>query len=270
MKVVPSHLPGEIIDNIVKYLLSDRRAAASCALICKAWVPWSRSYVFSDIQLTGFCQDSKDIRLLPLLQSPVCTFLPFVRRLVFYPLSHLFRRDHAIVMNALDSKRTRLGHKNSEKGSFFHKAKKSVAKAIGITEPPHHDLQSNVMNLVRLFPSVEHLQIDIQFFALKVAECTGLPPVPPTLQTLTVTSMRIGRQPFGSYSALPQEWTNLLDWVHRERVYNIRKLCIEELSAGSTKGVEALLEAQGNRIRCLEVRPWNSSGFYCCFISGKL
>jgi hypothetical protein len=241
MKVVPSpHLPGEVIDDIVKYLLPDRQTVASCALISKAWVPWSRSYIFSDIQLIGSRHQKANIHFLVLLTSPLCTFLPFVRRLSFDGRFLLIRGDHSLLMNALNSKRTRSDHKNGGIRSFFRKAKESMAKAISSRDDP----QSHVMNLVRLLPSVEHLQIDLQLYASKVAECTTLPLVSPTLHSLTVICRTLS-----SDSDQPREWTNFLHWVHRERVFNITTLRIWGFSACSARGVDALLGAQGNRTR---------------------
>jgi hypothetical protein len=65
-------LPPELIDIIVGLLRPDQRSIATCALVCRSWVPASRRHIFSEICVCWF----------DVLSSPLCTVDSAVQHLV--------------------------------------------------------------------------------------------------------------------------------------------------------------------------------------------
>lgn len=70
-------LPPELIDNIINLLCDDEETLATCALVCKSWVPASRyhlSSLFSEITLSPWSIAENSI-----LSSPACTIATAVQ-----------------------------------------------------------------------------------------------------------------------------------------------------------------------------------------------
>ncbi|KAJ7101481.1 hypothetical protein B0H15DRAFT_412768 [Mycena belliarum] len=75
-----AQLPRELCDLIVDYAHTERATLATCALVCRAWVPASRFHLFARISLSD-TDGYAAARLNDLLASPRTTIVPAVRRL---------------------------------------------------------------------------------------------------------------------------------------------------------------------------------------------
>jgi hypothetical protein len=255
MAVNGPQLPGELINIIINHLLPDRRAIKICSLVCRAWLPWTRVHLFSSVQLvvnirTVAGYKDQVIPFLSLLKSPYCTFPYYVRsihmdwRRAKFPVQH-----STSPLDVLHNRHPWLNHNNNrdKKDSFLRKVKTSLAKSVD------RDSSRYVMNVIRLFPAVEHLQISLWGLVPDIAECHELPPISPNLTSLALECLTFDHMSPG----LPQEWENLMGWVHRERIYNIRRLYIKGLSNRSMEGLQTLLKVQGNSLRHLSLRLSN-------------
>jgi hypothetical protein len=69
-------LPAEIIDVIIDHL-QDRAALCKCSLISRIWLPRCRYHIFGATTLRR-----SNIRVFLTLRTPLCTFAPYVQRLV--------------------------------------------------------------------------------------------------------------------------------------------------------------------------------------------
>jgi hypothetical protein len=79
MTVFPQRprLPPELVDIIIDLLHTDQKTLATCALVCKSWVPASRHHLFLEITLSPVY-----IEAYCILSSPVCTIAAAVQYLV--------------------------------------------------------------------------------------------------------------------------------------------------------------------------------------------
>ncbi|KZT07144.1 uncharacterized protein LAESUDRAFT_713654 [Laetiporus sulphureus 93-53] len=59
-----SKLPPEICDHIIDYLWNDRRALAACNLVCRAWLPATRTHIFNRIRLPNKVTSARFRQLL--------------------------------------------------------------------------------------------------------------------------------------------------------------------------------------------------------------
>jgi hypothetical protein len=249
----PQRLPGELIDDIIRYLLPDRQAIGRCTLVCRAWLPWTRSHLFSVIYLP-FAYTELILPFLHLLQSPYCTFPPFVHCLrLFWAEADFPIQHHATLLDVLYRSHPWLDSKYNTSNSFFRKVRASMAKNTHLGESNH------IMNIVHLFPALEHLEVNLQVFKSRVARCNGLPPISLTLKSLAVgchyftSPLRVG---------LSSEWSHLMSWVHREKLYNISKVYFPVLPPFCRDGAEALLRVLGDSLKHVHIRPSYASEFY--------
>ncbi|KAF7377718.1 hypothetical protein MSAN_00194800 [Mycena sanguinolenta] len=75
-------LPQELVDLVIDFMAEDSLSPLpNCALVCRSWLPRSRSHLFED------CPRLLDSNTIPvfrdLLQSPHCTFRSHIRMLLF-------------------------------------------------------------------------------------------------------------------------------------------------------------------------------------------
>ena len=75
-------IPPELTDNIIHQLWDDKPFLELCGLVCRSWVPASRSHLFSDVLL-----DAKNIgRFIELSRSPHATMARHVRFLEYHAI----------------------------------------------------------------------------------------------------------------------------------------------------------------------------------------
>ena len=72
-----TRIPPELTDRIIDFLHSDRQALATCALVCKSWIPSSRLHLFETLYLAS----SKILKLTHFLDSNDSTIERHVRTL---------------------------------------------------------------------------------------------------------------------------------------------------------------------------------------------
>jgi hypothetical protein len=246
------HLPGELIEVIIGYL-PDRQSIKTCALISRAWVPWTRVQLFRQIKL----EEDNLYSLLVLLQSPYCTFPRYVRyidvrALQRGPMSRPFRQ---LFQDVFRGPHTWLDQENTiVEGSLLRRL---YASATQIVE---QRTSSHIMNLICLFPAVEHLCVCQYVFHFKVGKCSALPPMPRTLKSLILTN---GIYP--SFEALPQQWRNFIEWIRHQEVFEICKLYLDVMWPYNMDGIEALLRARGTSLRHLHIGPSTSRTLFFYF-----
>jgi hypothetical protein len=83
-----ARLPPELIDAIIEQLHDDRAALATCALVCRSWVPASRHHLFSDVTIWPATLSNT----FTLLSSPSCTIPSAVEHLTLSQ-HNIFRSD---------------------------------------------------------------------------------------------------------------------------------------------------------------------------------
>jgi hypothetical protein len=91
-----ARLPPELMDTIIKLLRDDRAALATCALVCRSWVPASRHHLFYNVTIGP--GNLTDISYL--LSSMSCTISSAVEHLALEELD-LFRFDVCEVVGKL-------------------------------------------------------------------------------------------------------------------------------------------------------------------------
>ncbi|KAI3606996.1 hypothetical protein WG66_007875 [Moniliophthora roreri] len=80
-----SKLPPELCDIIIDHLESDWTSLSVCALVCKSWLPRSRSLLFPE-SFTFKLRRSNIHKFRTSLESPYASITPFIRRIaVFSP-----------------------------------------------------------------------------------------------------------------------------------------------------------------------------------------
>jgi hypothetical protein len=78
-------LPPELVDAIIGLLHTDPATLATCALVCKSWVPASRYHRFSQLVI----RPRPKIEISELLSSTMCTIAPAVQHLKLVMLEGL-------------------------------------------------------------------------------------------------------------------------------------------------------------------------------------
>lgn len=83
-------LPQEIRDHILDNFHSDRTTLVTCARISSSWTPRTRIHLFHEILVEG----EKLRTVFQIMNSPLCTFLDSVRRVMMYdPKGDLLQSD---------------------------------------------------------------------------------------------------------------------------------------------------------------------------------
>jgi hypothetical protein len=80
-----SPVAPELIDVIIDMLHADRAALATCALVCKSWLPASRYHLFSKVTITRW----NKLAIPELLSSSRCTITSAVEHLVLHTIKGL-------------------------------------------------------------------------------------------------------------------------------------------------------------------------------------
>ncbi|KAJ6620484.1 hypothetical protein B0H10DRAFT_2021768 [Mycena sp. CBHHK59/15] len=73
-----STFPGELVDLTIDFAHSHQRTLAACGLVCRAWLPRSRLYLFSSVYLIRDRRKDTVSRFMQLIESPLVTFLPYI------------------------------------------------------------------------------------------------------------------------------------------------------------------------------------------------
>jgi hypothetical protein len=236
---VTTHLPGELIDTIIGHL-PDHASIKVSSLLSRAWVPWTRVRLFSQVRLVM----SNLLPFILLLQSPYCTFPCYVPRIYIEAfLSAIPNSYHKRLLAVLNGPHPWLDAVDATSWSFVSKIKTSMGNAIDRSEPSH------VMNLFCLFPAIQHLHLHMWNFRYSIGGCSGLPPMSHTLKSLTLTH---GIYP-SSEGVRLLHWKNFLKWAVRYKVCNISRLYLDVMAPWNSEGVEAFLKIQGNSLKHLHV-----------------
>jgi hypothetical protein len=239
---MPHNLPAELIDAFVN-TLPDSKAIKRSSLICRAWVPWTRRRLFSFV---GLHDGNNFPRFLRLLRSPHCTFLPHVRRLHIWWWPDLFethRHECKTFLDWLDSD-DKLSHKVKRVVNFFDRGPFNLI--------PH---------LVRLFPTLEHLEFPLDLFQHSERRLCALSPISPPLKSLAIVLIK--PPPCDDSELWARKWRHFMEWIHRQGIYGISRVYLKELEAVTIEGVEAFLKSQGTALKHLHIGPTTySSAFH--------
>jgi hypothetical protein len=81
-------VPPELIETIIDMLHMDRTALATCALVCRSWLPRTRYHLFSEVIITR----RNDAVISKLLSSSTCAITSAVKHLVLQTIDNLDQR----------------------------------------------------------------------------------------------------------------------------------------------------------------------------------
>jgi hypothetical protein len=198
-------MPQEITDMIIDCLAEgassfsgNKRALATCALVCRSWVPRSRTHLFRHIVL-----DSSIGTFAPLLRSDKCTFAPYVRDISAFrtfgdPSDHHFDKigkDLKRLTNVTTLRLDGIFHACAAWDGFMCGFKNVTELSVHFHLIGHSNC---VLGLIHMLPSLQRLHV----MALSpVIFWTEKPPSPTILippQDLTppprLHSLRIGEE----------------------------------------------------------------------------
>ncbi|KAF7377748.1 hypothetical protein MSAN_00197800 [Mycena sanguinolenta] len=232
-------LPQELIDTILDELAADpsssssRKNCALCALVCRAWVPRSRSHLFETCWLCTSCRISE---FRDLLRSPYCTFLPHVRNIGTdsdSELSRMFDDQFAADLRGLT--RVCSLQMTLDTGPadsiivFFYTTFPSITRLIlsGTTT------LVQLVSTICLFPELQRLQIDLFIPSPTSASVTKMSKTPPpALHSLALCGRSVGP---------------ILAWLHSVgHLHKIRCLRLPCLIMREVEVYQALQNLSGN------------------------
>ncbi|KAF9462775.1 hypothetical protein BDZ94DRAFT_1309308 [Collybia nuda] len=249
-----SDLPNELMQEIINYIPPTKNLTFSLSLISRSWFIYLRS---SDTRFTCVYLHSRNVlQFLGLLRSPLCTFRGNVHRLHLDLFLGRFERGiqeaiHAIFTNLSDV-RPLPNQANHAKSSLM-KIKHSVSKFLtpGVKE-------CQLMNIVCLFPHLEHLQFQLMGIETNIVEFPAQPSVSPSLQSVSVVCNSSPPRSDGKEAYFPPEWKRLFKWVRSNRIYTIRNLYLTYLARWNYRAAEMLVALQGVSLKHLHLGLENS------------
>ncbi|KAJ6540259.1 hypothetical protein B0H10DRAFT_2138151 [Mycena sp. CBHHK59/15] len=241
-------LPGEIIGSIIDCLSSDKSTLCAWSLVARHWLPRSRHHLFRRLYLILALWNDQDnsAAFLPLLESPLVTFIPCVNEVVLQVINRYvwYPRTPGLSPSGLLCKLTDSGIRPTSLSIYNH-----LYEITGATI--HGALPAFVASLVHLrlyysgvvpldelvtyicsFRSLESLALGCQTLG-GIAEPTTTAPVlaalPPKLHTLDMA----GGSPFlnwiASLSPAPRHISNL---VVRESAWKVQKFLDSPVATG--------------------------------------
>ncbi|KAF9462774.1 hypothetical protein BDZ94DRAFT_696446 [Collybia nuda] len=241
-------LPNELKQEIINHL-HHSVSFTSLSSISRSWFQYLVNRRFTRIQLnpqniSGF---------LVLLQSPLCTFRQNVRQLdIHWTSREIWRRDqeiiHAILTNPSthhDLHSTQVDHPKS----FLKKAKRTIK----LSTPSIGECQ--FLNIVCLFPRLEHLQVQLMGITSTVPNFPGQPPISSVLKSISVICNSTPPVSRRQAKWVPPEWEHFLGWVRSNRIYKIQCLYLTCMAWWNYRAAETLIKLQQNALKHLHIGP---------------
>jgi hypothetical protein len=248
-------LPGDIIERIIKYVPTEC-SRTPLSLISRVWFPWARHF---DPEFAYVLLHTKNMsRFLLLLQSPLCSFPRYVRQLdIDWSVGTIPPCSQDILLNILSdphrwadipSMRT-----NNSK-SIILKMKKSM---LNLRTPPAKECHA--LNLVCLFPRLEHLQVQLMGIKSNIPNFEGQPCISQNLYSLSVICNSSPQQP----GTVPHEWKHFLKWARSAGINDIGNLYLTCMGPWNYEGAGALVKLQGTSLKHLHFGPQREASQYC-------
>ncbi|KAJ6551406.1 hypothetical protein B0H19DRAFT_1378147 [Mycena capillaripes] len=245
-------LPQELFEEILDHLAGDPVSLKACSLVCRSWVPRSRSHLFET------CTLAPDNILLfrELLRSPNnCTFVRHVHSVAAFR-DHLHRNDDCFNEIAADLRT--LTQVRTLRMTLYIRA--APASADGYFRAP---------GFVAAFPHVTRLVLTCDF------QDRNAPPAPlvevlaffPALQVLHIREMfgSLAETPVGARAAPPKGLHSLelglraagpiLAWLHAfNHLPNVDSVTLPLLQLCDAPTVRAALQQLGGALRHLDIK----------------
>ncbi|KZT03525.1 uncharacterized protein LAESUDRAFT_335360 [Laetiporus sulphureus 93-53] len=257
MTVAIPRLPLELHDCILDCLVDDRRALATCSLVCRAWLPTARSHLFHAVTLSGSAQGSRFQELVQ--QSPYIG--RYVRKLALVkPWNECGRPSHLElpqILTHLDSVEDLSVERWSDAG-LCEALKEHYANTVTMRLTSVEYKERDMQTIICACPKLQALYLSgvtICPDGLSAHLQPVVPARPITLKTL--------------YWKTPP--TAFADWlIHGPLELRLSKLGLATKAQDpvSTGYVQSLLEAAGTHLESLVLSVWQ--GFHASLSPGLL
>lgn len=244
-------LPNEMMQEIMDHISPTDISIASLSLISPSWYLYLRNFNNQMDRFTCIYLHSRNIiRFLALLQSPLCSFRENVRQLfIDWDLGRNLRGVQGMIHSILVN--THTTHTNHPK-STLTSIKKSVAKFMMPSVKECH-----VLNIVCLFPCLEHLQVQLIGIESNIPHFPTQPSVSPTLKSISVICNSSPPRTSGRDAYVPPEWRRFLKWVHSNGIYTIRNLYLTLVAPWNYRAALMFVQLQGTSLKHLHLGPDN-------------
>lgn len=236
-------LPKEILQNIMHQLSPN-----TLSLVSRAWLPHARGQPFACI---GLCR--KDIsEFLLLLNSPLCSFLPYVRQLYMEgSLENLPPRAQEIIFSIFSNSGACGTTKIPSRSSLLLKVKRSISN---LRTPMAKDC--HILNIVCLFPCLEHLEVQLMGIKSNIPVFDDTVHVAPSLHSLSVICNVLPR-------TLPPQWRHFIKWARTNDIRNIEDLYLTCMGPWNYEGAQELVNMQGKTLKHFHLGPQRFASQYC-------
>lgn len=245
-------LPQELWDEILDNLAGHRQALMACSLVCRSWVPRSRTHLFETIALKP-----RNIQALAqLLRLPEkCTFFPHVSSIV---ASRYSWNENNTYFNSISD---RLKHFSSVRSL-------TLRMTVDIT---HYTVQDFHSGFISSFPTITTLVLYCEFSG-KPAPLADMISLFPSLQRLEIRAMSECRFSVASrFSVPPPDIRHLylfkysaapiLSWLHSlNLLHTIETLSLIQFSYADAPILRKSLAQIGGSLQHLKISmPWAHS-----------
>ncbi|EGO03891.1 hypothetical protein SERLA73DRAFT_84078 [Serpula lacrymans var. lacrymans S7.3] len=241
-------IPPEITDHIIDHLHEDVHSLTTCSLVCKEWLPASRHHLFSSISLHPWKKDS----FLRLVESPIATFAPYVRRVYMREGRGAYTWEKRWLNEALPRMKalTRVETLEVERvtweflGTEARQSFLTIFKGIKKLKLQHFEFRSfcDLMQFIDAFPALEDLQFDIVKWEKESIELDSPTQYhrPPNLRVLSLSCTRKA---------------SILNWIQSgEREPAVHTLHLWELSEKDVSAIPTFLSSVGSSLQELHIR----------------
>ncbi|KAF7350527.1 hypothetical protein MVEN_01358300 [Mycena venus] len=232
-------LPPELIEEVLGHLAEDPGTLRTCSLVCRAWVPRTRSYLFETWKLTprnmsGYCK---------LLHSPCVTFLAHVHG-IHAPKRCWKEKDSRLVadLRRLTGVRTLtmsgIVHDSNANGPFrtFLSAFPLVTRLV-LVSCNFGQQTVPLFDMICVFPALQELRIRDMSGALADPPAIAVPPH-------RLRSLDLGLKQTGP----------ILEWLHAfNRLSNVDSLVLPLLKQKHVSTVRTALRRLGGALHHLTI-----------------
>lgn len=233
-------LPNEMMQEIVQHISPTNTSITSISLISPSWFLYLRN---SDPLFTRIHLHSGNVlQFLALLQSPLCSFRQSVRQLYLdWTLARILQDAqetiHSILLNPYTPHflGTRADRPKSTRVKFEQNMEKFLMPRAK---------KCQFLNIVCLFPCLEHLQVHLMEIESNIPGFRTQPPVSLRLKSLSVVCNSSPPETIEKGTYISPEWRRFLKWVRLNRIFTIRNLYLTRMAPWNYRAAEMLIDLQ--------------------------
>ncbi|KAF9462773.1 hypothetical protein BDZ94DRAFT_1260311 [Collybia nuda] len=120
--------------------------------------------------------------------------------------------------------------------------------------------ECHILNIVCLFPKLEHLQVQLMGLKSNIPIFDTQPRTSAVLNSLSVIcNSAPPKQP----GIMPYEWKHFLKWIRSSEICGVRHLYLTCVGSWNYEGAEALVKIQGTALKHFHLGPQRSASQYC-------